>query len=127
MKLLSGILLITFALCISCTEGWAQEDMSANSRSVKLDTNKSQRRAKFHLDSGMVSHRYVASGGKIVIITNHTVNGDTLIYVPLQDLNEFNAEGLEISFNYTPLGIMHQKGCGNAQPVIIRNIKKLAK
>ncbi len=77
--------------------------------------------------SGRVSHRYAYTGCGPVIVTDKVIHGDTLIFDPMQKLNEFDVEGLEISFNYRPLAIMHPKSCGKAQPVYISNVKKVTK
>lgn len=91
----------------------------------QADSNKPMVQSKLRLDTGWVSHRYSSSGGRVVIMTNKVMNGDTLMFTPMQGLGEFDVDGLEISFNYAPLGIRHLKGCGKAEPVLLRNIKKI--
>ncbi len=122
MKAWFGIFItVVWVLITSCH---AQQKAVSNPLVARVaDSDEVVHRAQ-RADSGTVSHRYLATGGGIVIITRHISNGDTLKYLPMQGLTGFDKEGLEIVFNYSPLAIMHQKGCGNAEPVIISNVRK---
>ena len=72
--------------------------------------------------SGKVSHQYKATGCATVIIIK---NGDELItIIPKDKLSDnFDVDGLEISFDYRPLKMHNPEGCNAGFPAEVTNIK----
>jgi hypothetical protein len=73
--------------------------------------------------TGKVSHRYKTNGCSVIIIV--VQDADTTVLIPKDKLaKEFDVDGKEISFNYTPLKMPQPAGCGSGMPVTLSNIKK---
>lgn len=73
---------------------------------------------------GKVSHSYKTSGCGSVIILIGKSSKDSLILIPRQIPNEFDKDGLKISFNYRILRMPNPIGCGTGVPAEVSNIFK---
>jgi hypothetical protein len=72
---------------------------------------------------GIVSHKYKSQGCETVVICT-PINIDTLFLIPATPLENFDVDGLKISFTYHVLRIHNPKGCHKGIPAQISNIKK---
>ncbi|HXU26347.1 MAG TPA: hypothetical protein VN698_03885 [Bacteroidia bacterium] len=71
---------------------------------------------------GIVSHKYKTQGCETIIICA-SANTDTLFLIPTPPLQNFDIEGLKISFTYHTLRVHNPKGCHQGIPAQISNIK----
>jgi hypothetical protein len=72
---------------------------------------------------GFVTHQYKPQGCETIIVCALT-NADTLFLIPATPLQEFDVDGLKISFSYHMVRIHNPKGCHKGIPAQITNIKK---
>src|SRR6185437_7408037 len=103
-KKIKQLAIYTIASCfiffISCKtkqvsiEATTNEDSSTNSIQTK----------------GIVSHKYKPQGCETIIVCAST-NTDTLFLIPATPLQEFDTDGLKISFTYHIVRIHNPKGC----------------
>jgi hypothetical protein len=75
------------------------------------------------LTGGTVTHQYKSQGCETVIICT-PINTDTLFLIPATPLQNFDVDGLKISFTYHTVRIHNPKGCHKGIPAQISNIKK---
>ena len=73
---------------------------------------------------GIVTHQYKSQGCETVIICT-PIKTDTLFLIPVTPLQEFDVDGLKISFTYHLLRVHNPKGCHKGITAQISNIKNL--
>jgi hypothetical protein len=74
--------------------------------------------------TGKVSHQFRPGGCATVIIVDTGNPNNPLILIPKSSLNEFDKDGLEISFTYRKLRMPNPPGCIKGSPVDISDITK---
>lgn len=109
--------LLVVAACKTKHQPTVQSTPSPKETSPQADSN-------YIKTTGRVSHRYSATGCGAVIVCGKIPQGDTLILIPITPLNNFDKEGLEISFGYRKLRVHQPKGCGAGIPVQITDVKQ---
>jgi hypothetical protein len=72
---------------------------------------------------GIVTHQYKLQGCETVIICA-AANSDTMFLIPATPLQNFDVDGLKISFTYHIVRIHNPQGCHKGIPAQISNIKK---
>jgi len=77
------------------------------------------------LTEGTVTHQYKSQGCETIIICNTNPGMSDILYlIPATPLQEFDVDGLKISFTYHLLRVHNPKGCHQGIPAQISNIKK---
>ena len=74
--------------------------------------------------TGIVSHKFMNKGCSTVILVAKE-GSDTLVLIPRDKLaKDFDADGLDVMFNYRLLRIPSQAGCDKGMPAEITDLRK---
>lgn len=109
MKAYVLILSIVVSLLSSCKSSKDAGTSSSNSTAGKT--------------SGIVSHKYKATGCATVILVKQ--DGEELTLIPKDKIaGKLDVDGLEVTFDYNPLKMPQPEGCTVGMPAEITNLAK---
>jgi hypothetical protein len=111
--------LLILLICIGCKSHQDTGRINQSGKTVATDTPPAS--GETPKTTGRVSHAYQPCGS-VIIVTNS--KNDTTVLIVGSSLNEFDVDGLEISFHYKPLKRMNPKGCNKGYPAVISDITK---
>lgn len=84
-------------------------------------TNETEQATNTVKGEGKVTHQFKSTGCGPVIICKK--ENDTLYLIPVNPLDKFDVDGLEIVFNYRIVRVHNPKGCHKGIPAQVSNIK----
>ena len=116
MKSTILILTICVSLFSSCK---SKKDINASSTSSANQTTASSK------TNGKVSHQYRSTGCATVVIVMMEGEENPLTLIPKDKLSDnFDVDGMEISFNYRTLRMPQPEGCSKGIPAELTDITK---
>ncbi len=75
--------------------------------------------------TGKVSHMYRKNGCATIIMLAPSADESPMVLIPKDKLPaKLDVDGMEISFNYTPLKMPQPAGCANGIPADIKDAAK---
>ncbi|MBL7883766.1 MAG: hypothetical protein JNL69_06830 [Bacteroidia bacterium] len=110
MKAYVLILSIVVSLLSSCKSSKDSSASASNASAIGKTT-------------GVVSHKYKATGCSSVIVVKQ--DGEELTLIPKDKLSgKLDVDGLEVTFDYNPLKMPQPEGCTVGMPAEITNLAK---